>query len=131
MIQVLIDADNLTAPRLRALLKAMPADECRILVVGSPFALSRVEWPRGARIVEAEGWQAADVILAEAYRNEQAPLVLASGDGDFGAIAAGHPGPVLVISDRPASMLRRAATVIDPIHDGLDALRDWFDAVLD
>lgn len=130
MIQVLIDADNLTAPRLRALLKAMPAGECRILVVGSPSALARVAWPRGARIVEAEGWQAADVILAEAYQHEHAPLVLASGDGDFGAIAAGHPGPVLVISDRPASMLRRAATVIDPIHDGLDALRDWFDAVL-
>ena len=131
MIQVLIDADNLTAPRLRALLKAMPADECRILVVGSPFALSQVDWPRQARIVEAEGWQAADMLIAEAYQHDQEPLVLASGDGDFGAIAAGHTGPVLVVSDRPASMLRRAATVIDPIHDGLDALRDCFDAVLD
>ncbi|HWH32824.1 MAG TPA: hypothetical protein VNU01_09160 [Egibacteraceae bacterium] len=131
MIQVLIDADNLTAPRLRALLRALPADECRILVVGSPAALAQAEWPREARVVEAVGWQAADLILAEAYEHGDEPLVLASGDGDFGAVVAGHRGPVLVVSDRPASMLRRAATVLDPVQDGLGALRDWFDAVLD
>lgn len=130
MIQVLIDADNLTPVRLRALLCALPLDECRVLAVGSPFALSRVDWPRGVRVVEAEGWQAADVALAGAYVPGEEPLVLASGDGDFGAVAAGHRGPVLVVSDRPASMLRRAATVIDPVQDGVDALRHWFDAVL-
>ena len=131
MIQVLIDADNLTAPRLAALLKVLPLQECRLIVVGSPAALGRVKWPRSAHIVAAEGWQAADVVLAESYLPNAEPLVLASGDGDFGAVAAGHQGPVLIVSDRPASMLRRAGTVIDPIHDGLNALRDWFDAVTD
>jgi hypothetical protein len=57
-------------------------------------------------------------------------LVLASGDGDFALLAAGHGGPVLVVSDRPASRLRRAGTVVDPVTDGLDALRRWFDTVL-
>lgn len=131
MIQVLVDADNLTPPRLRALLRAVPIDEARLVVVGSPSALARVDWPRGANLTAIEGWQAADAVLARAYLPDAEPLVIASGDGDFGAIAAGHPGPVLVVSDRPASMLRRAATVIDPIHDGMDALRHWFDAVLE
>jgi uncharacterized protein YaiI (UPF0178 family) len=130
MIQVLIDADNLSAPRLRALVKALPLDDCRVVVVGSPFALAQAEWPRGARVVPAEGWQAADMIIAEAYEHGDEPLVLASGDGDFGAVVAGHRGPVLVVSDRPAAMLRRAATVLDPVQDGVRALRDWFDAVL-
>lgn len=131
MIQVLIDADNLSAPRLAALLGVLPLDECRVLAVGSPFALGQVRWPAAVRTVEAVGWQAADLLLAEAYEHDGEPLVLASGDGDFGAVVAGHEGPVLVVSDRPASMLRRSATVIDPIQDGLDALRQWFDAVLD
>jgi hypothetical protein len=43
----------------------------------------------------------------------------------------GHRGDVLVVSDRPAGGLRGVGAVIDPVIDGLDALRDWFDAVLD
>ena len=46
-------------------------------------------------------------------------------------MASTHAGPVLVISDRPASRLRAAGTVVDPVVDGLDAVRNWFDAVLD
>ena len=130
-MQVLIDADNLTAPRLQALLRTIPRGEAEIVVAGSPFALAAVAWPRGARIIEVEGWQQADLALVAAYRNSNEPLVLASGDGDFAMLAAGHRGEVLIVSDRPASRLRDVGTVVDPVTDGLDALRHWFDAVLD
>lgn len=131
MIQVLVDADNLPVARLRALLRTLPSGEVDVLVAGSPRALAALDWPRGAQIVAVEGWQQADVVLARAYRPGSEPLVLASGDGDFAALAAGHAGPVLVVADRPASALRRAGTVIDPVAQGVDALRHWFDAVLD
>lgn len=131
MIQVLIDADNVSAPRIRAFLRAVPLDETQIVVAGGPRALGGVVWPRGARVVEIEGWQQADLALVDAYRRGHDPLVLVTGDGDFGMLAAAHSGEVLVISDRPASRLRAAATVIDPVQDGLDAVRHWFDAVVD
>lgn len=131
MIQVLIDADNVSAPRVRALLKAVPSGEAEVVVAGSPRALAGVTWPATARVVEIEGWQQADLVLVEAYRAGTEPLVLVSGDGDFGMLAGTHGGPVLVISERPASRLRAAGTVVDPILDGLDAVRHWFDAVLD
>lgn len=131
MIQVLIDADNLSAPRIRAFLKAVPLDEVDIFVAGSPRALAGVQWPEVARVLEVEGWQQADLALVQAHRPGTQPLVLVSGDGDFAMLAATHAGPVLVISDRPASRLRAAGTVVDPVVDGLDAVRHWFDAVLD
>lgn len=132
MLQVLIDADNLPVARLAALVRALPpADEAEVVVAGSPRALAGVEWPRLARVIEVEGWQAADAVLARVDRPGGEPLVLASGDGDFGHLATGHSGPVLVISDRPAGRLRDAARVVDPVLDGVDALRLWFDAVLD
>jgi hypothetical protein len=130
-MQVLIDADNLSAARLAAFVRALPADEADVLVAGSPRALSAVEWPRTARVVEVEGWQRADMLLVEAYRQGGEPLVLVSGDGDFAGLVRGHRGDVLVVSDRPASGLRGAGTVLDPVIDGLDAVRGWFDAVLD
>ena len=129
-MQVLIDADNLTAPRLKALLRTIPRDEAEIIVAGSPLALSAVTWPRSARIIEVEGWQQADLALVDAYRNGGHPLVLASGDGDFAMLAANHRGDVLIVSDKPSSRLRDVGTVVDPISDGLNALRHWFDAVL-
>jgi len=131
VIQVLVDADNVPVARLRALLRALPSGEVDVLVAGSPHALATLDWPRGAQVVAVEGWQEADVVLARAYRPGSEPLVLVSGDGDFAAIVAGHAGPVLVVADRPASALRRAGTVIDPVTEGLDALRHWFDAVLE
>lgn len=131
MIQVLVDADNLTAPRLAALVRALPGGETDVLVAGSPLALSRVRWPAHAQVVEVVGWQQADAVLARAYRPGSEPLVLASGDGDFAHLARLHAGPVLVVSDRPAGPLRDAGTVIDPIREGVEALRRWFDAVLD
>jgi hypothetical protein len=131
LIQVLIDADNLSAPRIRAFLSAMPSDEVEVIVAGSGRALSGVQWPARATVLEVEGWQQADLALVAAHRAGPQPLVLVTGDGDFAMLAATHPGPVLVISDRPASRLRAAGTVIDPVVDGLDAVRRWFDAVLD
>ena len=130
-MQVLIDADNLTAPRLQALLRTLPRGEAEIVVAGSPLALAAVSWPSNARIIEIQGWQRADLALVEAYRNGDHPLVLASGDGDFAMLAANHRGDVLIVSDKPSSRLRDVGTVIDPITDGINALRHWFDAVLD
>lgn len=129
-VQVLIDADNLGASRIAAFLRALPAGEADVVVAGSPRALAAVAWPRRSRIVEIEGWQRADMVLVEAYRHGRDPLVLVSGDGDFAGLVRGHAGDVLVVSDRPASGLR-VGTVIDPVIDGLEALRRWFDAVLD
>lgn len=126
-----MDADNLSAPRLRAFLRAVPMAEVEMTVAGSPRAITDVEWPRRAHVHEIEGWQQADLYLVGAYRPGAEPLVLVTGDGDFGMVAATHGGPVLVISDRPASRLRSAATVVDPVLDGVDAVRRWFDAVLD
>ena len=131
MIQVLIDADNLAAARIAAFLRAVPLSEVEIVVAGSPRALAGVAWPERARINAAEGWQQADLELIAAHRASDEPLVLVSGDGDFAMLAETHPGPVLVISDRPASRLRTVGTVIDPVIDGLDPVRRWFDAVLD
>lgn len=131
MIQVLVDADNISGPRLRAFLSAVPVSEVEIVVAGAPRALAAVQWPRRARVIQVEGWQQADLALVDAYRAMTDPLVLVTGDGDFGMLAATHRGPVLVISDRPASRLRAAGTVIDPVLEGVDAVRAWFDAVLD
>lgn len=126
---MLVDADNVPAARLRALLRVLPAGGVDLVVAGSPRALAAVTWPRRAKLTEVEGWQQADAFLARAYRPGPDPLVLASGDGDFVHLARGHTGPVLVVSDRPAGRLRKVGTVVDPVTDGLDALRRWFDAV--
>ena len=131
MIQVLIDADNVSAPRVAALLRLLPLDEVTIDVAGSPRALGGVQWPASARRTEVEGWQQADLALMEVYRPGDEPLVLVSGDGDFGLLATTHGGPVLIISDRPAARLRASGTVVDPVVDGVAPIRSWFDAVLD
>ena len=130
-IQVLVDADNLNAARLAAFLRAVPLSEVDMTVAGNSRAVGAVAWPAAAVIYEVEGWQAADLVLVSAYRAGDGPLVLVTGDGDFALVAARHEGPVLVISDRPASRLRASATVVDPVLDGLGEVRAWFDAVLD
>ena len=131
MIQVLVDADNISAPRIAAFLRAAPLAEVELVVAGSPRAIAGVQWPRSAVVREIEGWQQADLFLVEAHRASEEPLVLVTGDGDFALLAATHPGPVLVVSDRPASRLRGAGTVVDPVVEGLLPIRQWFDAVLD
>src|SRR3954464_14633263 len=130
VLQVLVDADNVPAARLRELLAVIVEDgrERRVVVAGHPDALDRVAWPADAEIVSAEGWQRADLALASAYVPEPGPLVLASGDSDFVQLATRHPGPVLVVSEAAASRYREIATVVDPVHDQ-GALEQWIVAV--
>ena len=132
MLQVLVDADNVPLARLLPLLDRLLVAryEVRLVASGRPAALAGVAWPEHAEIVPSAGWQRADVTLATAYRPDQGPLVLVSGDGDFAHLARRHPGPVLVVSSAAAGGLRDAATVIDPVHDGPDAVRRWLEAVL-
>lgn len=132
-MQVLIDADNVHPVRVRALLSALATlgldrgPDLSMTVSGRPSALAEIEWPTGAVLIEQTGWQRADVALADAYRQEHAPLVIASGDGDFGQLVAQHPGPVLVVAaaESTAGRLRDLATVVDPVHAGIDRLVNW------
>ena len=134
MLQVLVDADNVPSGRLQSLLDALVdalagADELSFTVAGHADAVGALDWPSLATVIEAEGWQRADIVLAAAYLPVDGPLVIASGDGDFGLLATRHPGPVLVVSEAAAGRLRDVATVIDPVHDGAAAIRNWLTAV--
>ena len=128
-IQVLVDADNVTGPRLKALLQALRGVPTRILAAGAREALNAVSWPDTALLFPREGWQRADVALATAYTPTPGPLVIVSGDGDFALLAARHPGPVLVVSEAASARLRSVAPVVDPIHDGIGPLAAWVRAV--
>jgi hypothetical protein len=45
----------------------------------------------------------------------------------FGQLVALHPGPVLVVAatESTAGRLRDVATVVDPVHAGIDRLVQW------
>ena len=137
VVQVLVDADNLTSARLRLLveaLDALDAADVRMVVAGAESAVEDVAWPSYAEVLHATGWQRADVVLVEAYEaagDRETPLVLASGDGDFALLASRHGGPVLVVSGSPSSRLRDNATVVDPAMTGVDPLLRWLRAVVD
>ena len=137
VVQVLVDADNLTSARLRLLveaLDALDAADVRMVVAGAESAGEDVAWPSYAEVLHATGWQRADVVLVEAYEaagDRETPLVLASGDGDFALLASRHGGPVLVVSGSPSSRLRDNATVVDPAMTGVDPLLRWLRAVVD
>jgi hypothetical protein len=128
VLQVLIDADNVPRSRLVAVLAVLPRD-AEIVVAGSPQILDRIGWPAGARLLPRTGWQRADLELAAAYRQDDGPLILVSGDGDFAHLARRHGGHVLVVSQAPSAQLRGVGTTLDPVHDGPDAIRDWLVAV--
>ena len=128
MIQVLVDADNVDPFRTKAVLDAVAGLAADVVVAGHPRALARMPWPDGATVVEAAGWQRADLVLAEAYRPSDDPLVLVSGDGDFGLLVGRHAGPVLVVSEA-ASYRLAGATVVDPAVDGVEPLRQWLRGV--
>jgi hypothetical protein len=127
VLRVLVDADNVAPRRVQAVLSALStiADEVRLTASGSSAALARVRWPGGAELIPTSGWQRADVALAEAYTATDDPLVLVSGDGDFGLLAGRHPGPVLVVSGAPSGRLRDGTTVLDPAVDGIEAITAW------
>lgn len=126
VLQVLVDADNVAPPRLApvlALLAEIP--DVRITASGRAGALRRLTWPPGATLLPHAGWQRADLALAEAYRPDAEPLVLVSGDGDFGLLASRHPGPVLVVSGAASGRLRDGTTVVDPAAEGVAPIRNW------
>jgi hypothetical protein len=130
VLQVLVDADNVPAARLQVLADALApyADSARIVVAGHRDAVSGVAWPTEPEVLVAEGWQRADLALAEAYSPAPGPLVLASGDSDFVQLAVRHPGPVLVVSEAAAARFRDIGTVVDPVHDQA-TLEQWLAAV--
>jgi hypothetical protein len=143
-VQVLVDADNVAPRRVQPVLDLLEllahgsgavglgaADGFGVEIVGSgrPEALERLVWPDAARLLPHAGWQRADVALAEAYRPGDGPLVLITGDGDFGLLAARHAGPVLVVSGAPSGRLRDPAVVIDPAVEGIEPIRQWLRAI--
>jgi hypothetical protein len=128
-VQVLVDADNVVAARLELLLDALTPYDVVMTVAGHADAVGALDWPAAATVIEADGWQRADLVLASAYVPEPGPLVIASGDGDFGLLATRHPGPVLVVSEAASGRLRDVATVIDPATEGSGGIVEWLRAV--
>jgi hypothetical protein len=129
LVQVLVDADNLDVPRLRLLVAALDPGPCaEIVVAGAPAVLEAIDWPPHAQVLPASGWQGADLLLARAYRADDQPLLLATGDGDFAQLARRHPGPVLLVSgtaSRSRTLAGPRITPTDPAADGGAALRSW------
>lgn len=130
-LEVLVDADNVFPVRLQPVLDLVGVQRLsyRILAAGQQRALDRLRWPTGTELRPAAGWQQADVVLASGYSPGRGPLLLITGDGDFGLLAARHPGPVLVISGSPSGRLREAVAVLDPAVEGLAPVQDWLTAV--
>ncbi|MDQ4011339.1 MAG: hypothetical protein M3228_11760 [Actinomycetota bacterium] len=132
-VQVLVDADNLEVPRLRLLVAALEAvleasPSADVVVAGAPAALDAVDWPSRAQVLPASGWQSADLLLARAYRADDRPLVLATGDGDFVQLARRHPGSVLLVSgrlSRSRAFIGPRISITDPASDGGAQLRSW------
>ncbi len=126
-LRVLVDADNVAPPRLAPVLALLAeiADEVHLSASGRPQALDRLSWPDGAELLPTSGWQRADLALAQAYRPSTDPLVLVSGDGDFGLLATRHPGPVLVVSGAASGRLRDGTTVVDPAAEGVAPITAW------
>jgi hypothetical protein len=126
VLRVLVDGDNVEPQRIEPVL-ALLADvpDVRVTASGSRQALSRVRWPAGTELLEHAGWQRADLALAEAYSPAAEPLLLITGDGDFGLLASRHPAPVLVISGAASSRLRDGTTVLDPAVDGRAPIAAW------
>ncbi len=127
VLQVLIDADNVLPRRIRPVLDLLAelGTRIRLTVSGRQHALDQLAWPDGAELLAHAGWQQADLALAGAYSPSDDPLILISGDGDFGLLATRHPGPVLVVSGAASNRLRPRALVVDPAAEGVDAIRAW------
>lgn len=125
-LQVLVDADNVAVSRLQPVLELVAGIADVVVVAsGRPEALDALDWPPETQLHPSTGWQRADVALAQAYSPDAAPLLIASGDGDFGLLAARHAGPVLVVSGAASGRLRDSAVVVDPAVDGTEPIRQW------
>ncbi|WP_375474980.1 hypothetical protein [uncultured Jatrophihabitans sp.] len=127
MLRVLVDADNVQPRRVQPVLDLLveAGAPAQITASGRRSALDRLSWPAGAQLLAHAGWQQADLALAAAYSPGDQPLLLITGDGDFGLLAARHPGPVLIVSGAPSGRLRDGNTVVDPAADGLAPIRNW------
>jgi hypothetical protein len=127
VLQVLIDADNVLPRRIRPVLDLLAelGTHIQVTVSGRQHALDQLSWPDGAKLLAHAGWQQADLALAGAYSPSDDPLMLISGDGDFGLLATRHPGPVLVVSGAASNRLRPGALVVDPAADGVAPIRAW------
>ncbi|WP_322750969.1 MULTISPECIES: hypothetical protein [unclassified Frankia] len=128
MVQVLADADNLMRRWMSVTMALVAGYPCVVTVAGAPARLARVTWPPGSTVVAAVGWQRADLVLASAYRLNDQPLLLVTGDGDFAHLASRHPGPVAVVGVFVARALRDTATAIDLSRDGVGPLAAWLDS---
>jgi hypothetical protein len=132
-VQVLVDADNLDVPRLRLLVETLGAalgalPSADVVVAGAATILDAIDWPTRAQLLPASGWQGADLLLARAYRADDRPLLLATGDGDFVQLARRHPGPVLLVggtSSRSRAFTGPRIIATDPASDGGAQLRSW------
>lgn len=126
-LRVLIDADNVSAGRITALLSVLAELSAGVSLVagGRREALRSIPWPPGTGLLEQAGWQAADLALASAYVPDELPLILVTGDGDFALLAARHPGAVLVVSGAPSGRLRHGTTVVDPATEGTAPITAW------
>ena len=127
-MQVLIDADNLDVRRLRMLVVVLAEwPSADVVAAGAARSLHAVDWPAGARVLPAHGWQGADLLLAHAYRPDDQPLLLATGDGAFAQLARRHPGPVLLVGGVFRAFTGPRLTITDPADDGGTVLRSWLD----
>lgn len=136
-LRVLVDADNVAPARVQPVLDLLDAllgqDQAdvsgiHITASGRRQALARLRWPAGTQLLEHEGWQRADLALAQAYSPADVPLLLVTGDGDFGLLSARHPGDVLVVSGAASGRLREHATVVDPATEGPAPIAAWLAA---
>jgi hypothetical protein len=127
VVRVLVDADNVLPRRIRPVLDLLAelGTSVRVTVSGSQQALTRTQWPAGAEVLTHAGWQQADLALAAAYFPSSDPLLLVTGDGDFGLLATRHPGPVLVVSGAASNRLREGTVVVDPATEGTERIRAW------
>jgi hypothetical protein len=126
VVRVLIDADNVAPRRVQPVLDLLSErPDVRITASGRAGALRRLALPDTAEILVHAGWQSADLALAEAYEPSADPLILVTGDGDFGLLATRHPGPVLVVSGAASERLRGGTTVVDPATEGTTPIRSW------
>jgi hypothetical protein len=130
VLKVLVDADNVTARRLQPVLVLLGAltDDVQLTASGRPQGLAGAAWPAGSVLLPHAGWQRADAALAKAYRPDDDPLILISGDSDFALLVDRHPGPVLVISGAPSGRLRDSSTIVDPATEGVEPIRQWLSA---
>jgi hypothetical protein len=130
VLRVLVDADNVVPQRIRPVLDLLAQQQTPawITVSGRQQSLDGMTWPPGSELLPHVGWQQADLALAAAYSPSTDPLLLITGDGDFGLLASRHPGEVLVISGAASNRLRDGTLVVDPAAEGLDRVRAWLAA---